>query len=44
MSLFPQKYLFEELKAKAYDLEIPKQKVPLYITENLKFRLFDWQK
>ena len=43
MSLFPQKYLFEELKAKAYDLEIPKQKVPAYISENLKFKLFDWQ-
>ena len=43
MSLFTQKYLFEELKSKAYDLEIPKQKVPLYIAENLKFKLFDWQ-
>lgn len=43
MSLFPQKYLFEELKAKAYDLEIPKQKVPTFISENLKFKLFDWQ-
>ena len=43
MSLFPQKYLFEELKSKAYDLEIAKQKVPLYIAENLKFKLFDWQ-
>lgn len=37
------KYLFEELKSKAYDLEIPKQKVPAYISENLKFKLFDWQ-
>ena len=43
MSLFTPKYLFEELKAKAYDFEIPKQKVPLYIAENLKFKLFDWQ-
>ena len=43
MSLFPQKYLFEELKSKAYDLEIRKQKVPNYIAENLKFKLFDWQ-
>ena len=43
MSLFSQKYLFEELKSKAYDLEIPKQKVPPYISENLKFKLFDWQ-
>jgi type III restriction enzyme len=44
MSLFAQKYLFEDLKSKAYDLEIPKQKVPSYIAENLKFNLFDWQK
>lgn len=43
MNLFTQKYLFEELKSKAYDLEIPKQKVPTYISENLKFKLFDWQ-
>lgn len=43
MSLFTPKYLFEELKSKAYDLEIPKQKVPTYISENLKFKLFDWQ-
>jgi type III restriction enzyme len=44
MSLFAPKYLFEDLKSKAYDLEIPKQKVPSYIAENLKFNLFDWQK
>ena len=44
MSLFAPKYLFEDLKSKAYDLEIPKQKVPSYISENLKFNLFDWQK
>ena len=43
MSLFPPKYLVVELKAKAYDFAIPKQKVPTYISENLKFKLFDWQ-
>ena len=45
MSLFPEKYLFEELKAKAYDLDIPKIKLSeyKYITENLRFPLFKWQ-
>ena len=43
MSLFAPKYLFEDLKSKAYDLEIPKQKVPSYISDNLKFKMFDWQ-
>jgi type III restriction enzyme len=43
MSLFAPKYLFEDLKSKAYDLEIPKQKVPSYIADNLKFKMFDWQ-
>ena len=45
MSLFPEKYLFEELKAKAYDLDIPKTKLSeyKYITENLRFPLFKWQ-
>lgn len=45
MSLFPEKYLFDELKAKAYDLDIPKIKLSeyKYITENLRFPLFKWQ-
>lgn len=45
MSLFPEKYLFEELKAKAYDLDIPKLKLAdfRYITDNLKYKLFKWQ-
>jgi len=43
MSLFAPKYLFEDLKSKAYDLEIPKQKVPSYIADNLKFKMFAWQ-
>jgi type III restriction enzyme len=45
MSLSPEKYLFEELKAKAYDLGIPKLKLTdyAYITENLRYPLFKWQ-
>lgn len=44
MSLFPEKYLFEELKSKAYELDIRKPHIPDYITNNLKFDLFQWQK
>jgi type III restriction enzyme len=45
MNLFPEKYLFEELKPKAYDLDIPKIKLSEfpYITGNLRFPLFKWQ-
>jgi type III restriction enzyme len=44
-NLFPEKYLFEELKPKAYDLDIPKVKLwdHTYITDNLRFQLFKWQ-
>jgi type III restriction enzyme len=44
-NLFPEKYLFEELKPKAYDLDIPKVKLldHTYITDNLRFPLFKWQ-
>ena len=44
MSLFPDKYLFEELKSKAYELDIRKPHIPDYIINNLKFDLFQWQK
>ena len=44
MSLFPEKYLFEELKSKAYELDIRKPHIPEYIINNLKFDLFQWQK
>lgn len=44
MSLFPEKYLFEELKSKAYELDIRKPHIPDYIISNLKFDLFQWQK
>ena len=37
------KYLFETLKDKAFDLEISKQRIPTYIMENLRFPLFKWQ-
>ncbi len=44
MSLFPEKYLFKELKSKAYELDIRKPHIPDYIIDNLKFDLFQWQK
>lgn len=45
MSLFPEKYLFDELKSKAYDLDIPKLRPSdfNFITDNLRFPLFKWQ-
>lgn len=43
MTLFQDKYLFETLKDKAFDLEISKQRIPNYITDNLRFPLFKWQ-
>lgn len=43
-SLFVEKFLYEGLKEKAYDLGLGKQQIPAYITNNLKFLLFDWQK
>lgn len=38
------KYLYEALKFKAYDYEIVKQHLPKYISDNLKYDLFNWQK
>lgn len=43
MSLSTPKFLFEDLKFKAFDLGISKPKVPTYILDNLKFDLFKWQ-
>ncbi len=43
MTLFQDKYLFETLRDKAYDLGITKQLIPNYITDNLRFPLFKWQ-
>lgn len=43
MTLFPDKYLFETLRDKAYDLGITKQVIPPYIIDNLRFPLFQWQ-
>ncbi|MDO8657494.1 MAG: DEAD/DEAH box helicase family protein [Candidatus Levybacteria bacterium] len=38
------KYLYEELKEKAFDYGISKSQVPDFIVDNLKYPLFDWQK
>ena len=38
-----QKYLYEEIKLKAFDLGITKPAIPAYITDNLKHNLWDWQ-
>ena len=43
MTLFQDKYLFETLRDKAYDLGITKQLIPNYIIDNLRFPLFKWQ-
>jgi type III restriction enzyme len=37
------KYLYEILKGKAYDLGIAKPKIPDYITENIRYDLYKWQ-
>lgn len=36
-------YLYEDIKARAYDLEIIKKSVPDYISQNLKYNFFEWQ-
>lgn len=38
-----QKYLYEEIKGKAFDYGISKPEIPTYITSNLKHKLWDWQ-
>lgn len=38
------KYLYEELKEKAFDYGISKSQIPDFIVDNLKYPLFDWQK
>lgn len=38
-----KKYLFEELYGKAYKLRLPYPEIPKYISENLRFALFEWQ-
>jgi len=37
------KNLYEELKSKAYDLDIVKPRIPDFVVNNLKHTLFDWQ-
>lgn len=41
-----KQYMFETLKSQAYDLDIPKIKPNSYqyITDNIKYSLFDWQR
>lgn len=44
MSLFPEKYLFDQLTEDIGKNNIKKISIPTYITDNLKYPLFDWQK
>lgn len=44
MSLFTPKYLFEEISNKHREYRLPYSEIPSYISENLKFELFKWQK
>lgn len=36
--------LFETIKARAYELRIPFPEIPTYISNNLKYEFYDWQK
>jgi len=36
--------LHETIKAKAYELRIPFPEIPKYISDNLKYEFYDWQK
>lgn len=36
--------LHETIKAKAYELRIPFPEIPTYISDNLKYEFYDWQK
>jgi len=38
-----QKYLFEEIKAKAFDLGMSKSEIPVYLADNLKHDFWWWQ-
>lgn len=35
--------LYEEIKSRAYDLDIKKSPIPDYISQNLKYSFFEWQ-
>lgn len=43
MSLFPEKYLYQEIAEKQREYRLPYSNIPSYITNNLKFPLFKWQ-
>jgi type III restriction enzyme len=36
--------LYETIKAKAFELRIPFPEIPNYISDNLKYEFYDWQK
>ena len=36
--------LYETIGGKAFDLGLHKQEIPQYISSNLKYDFFDWQK
>ena len=36
--------LYETIKADAYEMRIPFPKIPKYISDNLKYEFFDWQR
>ena len=38
------KNLYETIKGRAYELRLPYPDIPQYITNNLKYDFFDWQK
>lgn len=38
-----EKYLFEKLNERAFKLRLQYPEIPKYITENIKYELFDWQ-
>ena len=44
MNLFPHKYLFQDIAEKQREYRLPYSNIPSYITDNLRFSLFKWQK
>jgi len=43
MSLFPQKFLFEEIPVKLREYRLAPSNIPNYIIDNLRYPLFKWQ-
>ncbi len=46
MNLFPENYLFKTNMSKAFELGISTNSIPdfSYITDNLRFPIFEWQR